>query len=401
MPVQHSPPTAKRPRTPPENEPSDQSNRSQESLLPSDFETKDEDDLIAIDLKNLRLSHTPTHSTRRTTVMAKSSDEKIEPRTAAAVKDNDSKVDPRDPTEDEGTDCATSISQMTRARADIDKYVKRIEKLESDGSNVTRWKQRTSKAVYHMTGVPSYWEGDKPDLESPYEMAVDQCALRVIEETVPDDISDLIGTIVLAHEAMSIIEDQFRQGGRTAQMVTFRELIFRTFDPATMSVSEYTASIDKALNRLESEGVVWTRDCLAGLLYQLGAPTFGEFSMEGVNTALDAQYQNNLRPFMAREVRTQMQSVVTNRKAAQKADVIVKAMATKTIFKNPMRPFPSTSTIQSPTPLSENTEERDMSINNLIPIPKSAAAECHNRDEQCYHCRKFKHTKDRCVWSRS
>ncbi|KAG0146666.1 hypothetical protein CROQUDRAFT_92314 [Cronartium quercuum f. sp. fusiforme G11] len=301
MPVQHSPPNAKRPRTLPKNEPSDQSNvqepfitpmnRSRESLLPCDFEMKDKDDLIAIDLKNLHLLNTPTHPKRRPNIMAKSSDKKTEPQTVAAVKDDDR--------------------------------------------------------------VPSYWEGDKPDLESPYEMAVDQCALRVIEETVPDDISNLIGTIVLAHEAMNIIEDQFHQGGRMAQMATFQDLIFRTFDPATM-------------------------DCLAGLLYQLGAPTSGEFSMEGVNTALDAQYQNNPRPFTACE-----------------------AMATKTMFKSPMRSFPSTSAIQSLTPLSENTEERDMSINNPIPIPKSAAAECHNGDEQCYHCGKFKHTKDRCVWSRS
>ncbi|KAG0141098.1 hypothetical protein CROQUDRAFT_664273 [Cronartium quercuum f. sp. fusiforme G11] len=66
MPVQHSPPNARRPRPPPEDDPSDQSNvqepfltptnRSRESLLPCDFETKDEDDLIAIDLQNLCLS---------------------------------------------------------------------------------------------------------------------------------------------------------------------------------------------------------------------------------------------------------------------------------------------------------------------------------------------------------
>ncbi|KAG0141270.1 hypothetical protein CROQUDRAFT_51985, partial [Cronartium quercuum f. sp. fusiforme G11] len=60
---------------------------------------------------------------------------------------------------------------------DIDKYIRRIDKLESDGTNVVRWKQWTSKAICHMTGIPSYWDGEKPNLDSAYEMAVDQCAL--------------------------------------------------------------------------------------------------------------------------------------------------------------------------------------------------------------------------------
>ncbi|KAG0141752.1 hypothetical protein CROQUDRAFT_28922, partial [Cronartium quercuum f. sp. fusiforme G11] len=186
-----------------------------------------------------------------------------------------------------------------------------IKKLESNGSNVVRWKQCMSKAVYHMTGVPSYWEGEKLDQDLAFEMATILAHHNVLEETIPDDISDLIGSIILAQDAMALIKDQFHQGGWMVQIATFCELVYRTFDPATMTVSKYMTSIDKVLNKLESEGIVWTKDCLAGLLYQLGAPTSSKFSMEGVNAALDAQYKMNQKPFTTRKVQKQMQSVVT------------------------------------------------------------------------------------------
>ncbi|KAG0139833.1 hypothetical protein CROQUDRAFT_54163, partial [Cronartium quercuum f. sp. fusiforme G11] len=167
----------------------------------------------------------------------------------------------------------------------------------------------------------------------------------------------------------------------------------------------------------------WMKDCLAGLLYQLGAPTSGEFSMEGVNVALDAQYKMNQKPFTAREVRMQMQLVVTNRKAAQKADVIVKAMAVKPAFHMQSHHAESRVTLhkvspdlrfcavsgqsfapnnsrQPLMPLSENTEERDHTIASPIAIPKNAAIEFHNGEDQCFHCGKFRHTRDHCTWSR-
>ncbi|KAG0141269.1 hypothetical protein CROQUDRAFT_83438, partial [Cronartium quercuum f. sp. fusiforme G11] len=82
-------------------------------------------------------------------------------------------------------------------------------------------------------------------------------------------------------------------------MAMFWDLVSRTFNLVMMTVSEWTTLIDKGLNRLKSKGVVWTQDCLAGLLYQLGAPTSGEWSMEPVNIALDAQYNRDPKPFTA------------------------------------------------------------------------------------------------------
>ncbi|KAG0148318.1 hypothetical protein CROQUDRAFT_655013 [Cronartium quercuum f. sp. fusiforme G11] len=116
--------------------------------------------------------------------------------------------------------------------------------------------------------------------------------------------------------AMADIEEQFRFGARTAQMAIFRNLVNKRFDPRTMSVLEYTNDIDRTVDCLERAGVVWTRDCIVGLFYQLGAPTSGEYALNEVNLALDKKYRDDPRPFSAQEIRSEMQFWVTNKKAA-------------------------------------------------------------------------------------
>ncbi|KAG0139832.1 hypothetical protein CROQUDRAFT_694583 [Cronartium quercuum f. sp. fusiforme G11] len=212
MPVQHSPPNRVTPCSPTDDQsdPSDEAqsfntptNRNRDSILPTDFEMTDDDDLLQVNLDQLCLSNISNTST---TTVQKTDVQKM-------AKSNDDKTNVKAEMVDKADESGLTIGQLTCARADIDKYVRCIEKLESDSSNVVRWKQCTSKAIYHMMGVPLYWEGEKPDQDSAFEMAIDQCALCVIEEMIPDDISDLIRLIILAQDAMTLIKDQFCQGG--------------------------------------------------------------------------------------------------------------------------------------------------------------------------------------------
>ncbi|KAG0147478.1 hypothetical protein CROQUDRAFT_91382 [Cronartium quercuum f. sp. fusiforme G11] len=102
-----------------------------------------------------------------------------------------------------------------------------------------------------------------------------------------------------ARDTMEYTEDQFRFGGRNAQLAIFRSVMAKTLDLHTMPLLEYTNDIDCALDKLESEGVVWTQDCIAGLIYQFGAPTSGDFTMDDVTLNLDRKYRDNSRPFTA------------------------------------------------------------------------------------------------------
>ncbi|KAG0140121.1 hypothetical protein CROQUDRAFT_100552 [Cronartium quercuum f. sp. fusiforme G11] len=101
----------------------------------------------------------------------------------------------------------------------------------------------------------------------------------------------------------------------------------KTFDPHTTSVIEYTNEIKRMMDKLESEGIVWTRDCIMGLMFQLGAPVSGNFAMEEINMALDCKYQDDPQPFSAKQIRAEMISFVTNRKTALHSEGMIWAMS--------------------------------------------------------------------------
>lgn len=300
----------------------------------------------------------------------------------------------------------STIQSLTLKHDNVVKFIGSLEKLELDGSNLSQWKLRTARAVYNMTGVTDYWTCDKTDPDSPVKMLIDKCAGRVIEETIHEDLKDTITNTVYAHDAMDIITEQFRPGGRTSQFSIFRSLIYCTFDPSTTELMTHVQGIHRDLDRLESEGFKWTRDYIQGMMYQLGAPLSGDFGMDTVNSNLDARFRSDLSPFTSAEVRAVMQLVITNRKTAIESETQVRALATS--FNRTMTParwgartmVPTqshgTTLAGGPVPISGTTAARDSSVTSPIPVPRGAVESVQQGLEQCFYCGKFNHRSDNC-----
>ncbi|KAG0144089.1 hypothetical protein CROQUDRAFT_108694 [Cronartium quercuum f. sp. fusiforme G11] len=305
--------------------------------------------------------------------------------------------------EDEDKDMITAVDRRTD---NIYKFINHVRKLEQDGSNIVRWKEQTANTIFIITGVTDYWKCAKPRRDSKWAMAVDRCGYRVICNTIPEDIISLVNGTTLAHDAMSKIEDQFKFGGRTAQITTFRTLLNTKFDPHTTSVMEYANEIEKYLDRLESEGVVWTRDCLMGLFLQLGAPTSGVYAMDDVNLALDRKYRDDPSPFSARQIETEMQSFFTNKRIALNVDTAVNVMAATTIAdrRAPTNGYQSNPNIRMGQPAQSQSRggltpmmtERDASEINPISVPPGAAPEVKRDENQCFQCGGFGHVRTYC-----
>ncbi|KAG0139400.1 hypothetical protein CROQUDRAFT_31430, partial [Cronartium quercuum f. sp. fusiforme G11] len=114
-----------------------------------------------------------------------------------------------------------------------------------------------------------------------------------------------------AHDAMEMLEGHFRQGGRTAQVATFRQLCNRTFNPTTTTLLEHIQAVHKDIEKLESDRFKWTKDMIVGMFYQHEAPVAGPFSMEAINAALDVKYQANPGAIKSADVRAEMQALIT------------------------------------------------------------------------------------------
>ncbi|KAG0144283.1 hypothetical protein CROQUDRAFT_639093 [Cronartium quercuum f. sp. fusiforme G11] len=297
------------------------------------------------------------------------------------------------------------IETVNRRSENINRFINTVPTLEQDGSNIIRWKTRTAEAIFAISGVSDYWKADKPKEDSRWEMVIDHCAHRVVYNTIPDDLRNLVGSITLAQDAVRELEEQFRFGGRTAQMATWRSFWTKTFDLHTTSVIEYTNKIEKMMDKLESEGIVWTRDCITGLMFQLGAPVSGDFAMEEINMALDRKYRDDPRPFSAKQIRAEMISFVTNRKTALKSENMIRAMAAHSLGDSRGRTVHNTS--QSFTrsyapqsnpiaPRTPTPAERDASEANPLPIPEGAVANVKRGEEQCFQCGNFGHFRTGC-----
>ncbi|KAG0144172.1 hypothetical protein CROQUDRAFT_14640, partial [Cronartium quercuum f. sp. fusiforme G11] len=53
---------------------------------------------------------------------------------------------------------------------------------------------------------------------------------------------------------------------------------------------EYLQAVSKDVKKLESNGFRWTKDMILGIFWQHRAPMSGPFSMESINTVLDAKF---------------------------------------------------------------------------------------------------------------
>ncbi|KAG0147320.1 hypothetical protein CROQUDRAFT_43044 [Cronartium quercuum f. sp. fusiforme G11] len=120
-----------------------------------------------------------------------------------------------------------------------DKFITTVLTLEQDGTNLYKWRECTSPTIFAITGVPDHWTYERPTGDSERSMAVlIDVHTRVIHNTIPDDIRSLLGSITVAHDAMDQIEDQFRFGGRTAQLAAFCSVMAKTFGPHTNTTSQ-------------------------------------------------------------------------------------------------------------------------------------------------------------------
>ncbi|KAG0146703.1 hypothetical protein CROQUDRAFT_701925 [Cronartium quercuum f. sp. fusiforme G11] len=169
---------------------------------------------------------------------------------------------------------------------------------------------------------------------------------------------------------------------------------------------EYSNELEKIFDRLESEGVAWTRDCLLGIFLQLGAPTSGPYAMEEINLALDRKYRDDPAPFGFRQIRTEMQSLVGNKRLLMGGDDTVNVMATMSLDdKRTMTKKYHTGgtyrtsqppSVQARAPITPTTSERDASEMDPIAIPTGAAPKVRRGENQCFQCGGFGHFRTSC-----
>ncbi|KAG0140122.1 hypothetical protein CROQUDRAFT_100553 [Cronartium quercuum f. sp. fusiforme G11] len=83
------------------------------------------------------------------------------------------------------------IETVNRQLENINQFINTVLTLEQDSSNIA----------------------DKPNEDSRWEMVIDCCAHRVVYNTIPDDLCNLVGSITLAQDAVQELEEQFRFRG--------------------------------------------------------------------------------------------------------------------------------------------------------------------------------------------
>ncbi|EGG08692.1 uncharacterized protein MELLADRAFT_71397 [Melampsora larici-populina 98AG31] len=71
---------------------------------------------------------------------------------------------------------AEKLKELGTKHDNVHKFIEDVDHLKLDGSNISRWKLRTSRAVFDMTGIQDYWNSKRPDENSPVQMQIDRCA---------------------------------------------------------------------------------------------------------------------------------------------------------------------------------------------------------------------------------
>lgn len=152
----------------------------------------------------------------------------------------------------------------------------------------------------------------------------------MIYSTIHEDIKDIISKTTLAHEAMNAIEAHFSHAGRSSQVATFINRIKQKFDSSQTSLLEHVADVTKDMNKLKSQGFVFTEDSIKGMFVQLGAPSEGPYKiMEDLNNRLDAKYRDNPGTISSTLVQLTMQNLLINRTTAIEASKSHAAMAAR------------------------------------------------------------------------
>lgn len=309
-----------------------------------------------------------------------------------------------------------ALNELLKNHREVYNFTRDVGTLALDGSNMSVWKRRAEEAVFEMTGVQGYWSVSMLDLDSRLDMAMDKCASRVIYTTIHSSLRDLISGISLAHARLEKLTSHFKQGSRTAQFSIFKSLVSMSFDPAHTPLMEHVGRVHQEVDRLESEGFKWTRDGFIGMIYQLGAPTTGDYNMDSVNTTLDAQFRTSGKHATAEDVRSVMQSIITNKKTALAAEGGVQVLATSVnrardyagaaqqqssrrgwtapprFGGGPVRPAPQAIPAITPT-----RNEREASFIHPIDVPRGARREVHDRAPQCFYCGDFHHWAPECA----
>ncbi|KAG0150552.1 hypothetical protein CROQUDRAFT_25629, partial [Cronartium quercuum f. sp. fusiforme G11] len=180
---------------------------------------------------------------------------------------------------------------------------------------------------------------------------------------------------------------------------------------------EYLQAVSKDVEKLESDGFRWTKDMILGIFWQHRALMSGLFSMESINTVLDAKFLANPGPVKSSDIRVEMQSLITNRSITIQADHNVQVMAVTRLTDSPYpassqsssrssrgyRPRPTSFNTASrmpvnkgPKPISLTPEEKDKLWWDPIQIPQGVLDNVKRGEEQCFWCGKFGHSQDAC-----
>ncbi|EGG07884.1 uncharacterized protein MELLADRAFT_55725 [Melampsora larici-populina 98AG31] len=178
--------------------------------------------------------------------------------------------------------------------------------------------------------------------------------------------------------------------------------------------------VNKDFEKLKSVGFTWDEDIVKGMVFQLCAPTTGEYGMDIINATLDAQYQLDKKPFSSTEVRAAMQNLITTRRTVHESEGIQALSSsfaqmntgnlnnrfdnqprfTPPRYSTPSKPILMNFTGPTPPgPISALIKDRNKSEINPIKPGQAAAPKVLQGLFQCFHGGVFGHGTQRCpLW---
>ncbi|KAH9820755.1 hypothetical protein DFH28DRAFT_953181 [Melampsora americana] len=198
-------------------------------------------------------------------------------------------------------------------------YIPSIEPLSFDGRNLYRWSKTLDFTIYNMLNLRHYFSSATIAFD-PISREEDKLVVRLIYETIPESIKDhidKIGEYPCSSEIFDYIQNLFENEeahGRTAQIRTWTRLLNQRFDLSVDDLTEHINRINHTMDKLDSQGFTWTKDSMAGILYQLTIPVLDGFNLEGANQKLDLRWSCDKSPFKPEEIIRAIQSEVNIKK---------------------------------------------------------------------------------------
>lgn len=245
-------------------------------------------------------SRIPSHITKPTDIP--DSEETTDP----FALDSDDELDPR-------------LEKIEKMHHSIYHYIPSIDQLSFDGRNLHRWSKSLDLAIYNMLNLRHYFASSRNTVSS-IGREEDKLVVRLIYETIPESIKDHIDKLdnyPSAFEIFKTIRSLFEDeetNGRTAQINTWTRLLNQRFDRSVHDLTEHINRINLIMDKLDSQGFTWTKDSMAGILYQLTVPIVGGWNLEGANRRLDLRWSRDKSPFRPEEIIRAMQSEVNIKK---------------------------------------------------------------------------------------